>query len=131
MSERDDQIQESRPTAHVATQLVPDDVRRHVQYWLTRLRDAEAALEGVQLARGNGHILALEVRDRKVAIEMAQTELNEFRELARKNGVDGDAFIQSLGGQPDFARFGEPAPAPVGHPSVSDEVAAPRPRMRA
>src|SRR5258706_11146131 len=59
-----------------AAQDVPESVRRHVQYSLTRLRDAESALDGVQRARGNGYILALEVRDRQVAIDKAQASLN-------------------------------------------------------
>jgi hypothetical protein len=39
---------------------VPHAVRDHVTWPLNRLREHEAALHGVQLARGNGHILAPE-----------------------------------------------------------------------
>lgn len=117
-------------TQQKAAQGVPDHVRRHVLYSLTCLREVEASLEGVQRARGNGHILALEVRDRTSAIEKARAELDQFRTVALKNGVDGDAFIQSLGGQPNFARFGEAAPAPVQTPCPAEDTVSARPRMR-
>lgn len=113
-----------------AAQGVPDHVRTHVLYSLTRLRDVEFAFEGVRRARGNGHILALEMRDRQAAIEKAQSDLNKFRVVATANGIDGEAFIESLGGEPDFTRFGEPAPAPVQTSDPVEEAVIPRPRMR-
>lgn len=85
---------------------VPDHVRDRVKWALSRLREHEAALQGVQLARGNGHILALELNDREEAIRHAMERINEFRGMAAKNGVDAEAFIHSIGGLPDLERFG-------------------------
>lgn len=92
-------------------QSVPPAVRHHVLFALNKLREQEQALAGVQRARGNGHNLALELRDRQPKIDQAQAKLQEFRELAPKNGVDAEAYISGLGGEPDFERFGGPAPA--------------------
>ncbi|MGF6812802.1 hypothetical protein OKW30_008019 [Paraburkholderia sp. Clong3] len=39
-------------------------------------------------------------------IRQAMDRLDEFRNMAAKKGVDADAFIQSIGGAPDLARFG-------------------------
>ncbi|WP_176331338.1 hypothetical protein [Burkholderia vietnamiensis] len=85
---------------------VPHAVRDHVTWALNRLREHEAALHGVQLARGNGHILALELKDRQEKIKQATDALDEFRALAWKNGVDAEAFIRSCGGVPDLEKFG-------------------------
>ncbi|MBB5511171.1 hypothetical protein [Paraburkholderia atlantica] len=85
---------------------VPHHVRDRVKWALSRLREHEAALQGVQLARGNGHILALELKDREEAIRHAMERINEFRGVAAKDGVDAEAFIHSIGGLPDLERFG-------------------------
>ncbi|ARL04372.1 hypothetical protein BOC44_21655 (plasmid) [Burkholderia pseudomallei] len=85
---------------------VPHAVRDHVTWALNRLREHEAALRGVQLSRGNGHILALELKDRQEKIKQATDALDEFRALARKNGVDAEAIIRSCGGVPDLEKFG-------------------------
>lgn len=85
---------------------IPSQVKDHVIFWLNRLRGQEAALHGVQLARGNGHILALELSDRDAKIREGMTKLDEFRTLAAQNGVDGDAFIQECGGVPNFEKYG-------------------------
>lgn len=88
---------------------LPKSVQNHVRYHLSRLREHERALNGVVAARGKGHILALELRDRIEDIESNKTSLAEFRELASKNGVDGDHVINELGGEPSFEQFGQSA----------------------
>nr|WP_156903416.1 hypothetical protein [Burkholderia sp. M701] len=85
---------------------IPDVVKRRVKVILNSLRELAAALNGVQLARGSGYILALELRDRTPNIRHGLQRLDEFRVLARKNGVDAEVFIQSCGGVPDFEKFG-------------------------
>ncbi len=86
--------------------VVPPAVEHHVRFALNSLREQEAALHGVQLARGNGHILALELQDREPKILRAMEMLDEFRHLAGKNGVDAEAFIQARGGVPDLGKYG-------------------------
>jgi hypothetical protein len=85
---------------------IPRQVEDRVKSALNRLREQEAALRGVQLVRGNGHILALELSDRDAKIREGMARLDEFRALAVKNGVDGEAFINECGGVPDFERYG-------------------------
>lgn len=97
---------------------VPRHVRNLVTYWLNRLKEHEAALHGVQLARGKGYILALELKDRESRIREGFEKIDEFLGLARENGVDGEAFIQSCGGVPDFVKYGY-----VGKPASSEPEA--------
>lgn len=97
--------------AELQTERVPEQVQFHVKHALNILREQEAALHGVQLARGNGYILTLELKDREGRISHAMARLDEFRRLAPKNGVDAEAFIQACGGVPDLARFGYVKPA--------------------
>lgn len=92
---------------------IPQCVQFRVKHALNVLREQEAALHGVQLARGNGHILALELQDREGKIKQATQRLDEFRGHAADNGVDADAFIRGCGGVPDFERFGYPMPVQV------------------
>lgn len=92
--------------AAMQTQQIPEQVQFHVKHALNVLREQEASLHGVQMARGNGHILALELKDREGRISHAIGQLDEFRRLAPKNGVDAEAFIQACGGVPDLSRFG-------------------------
>ncbi|CAB3754423.1 hypothetical protein [Paraburkholderia humisilvae] len=101
---------------------VPDSVQFYVRHALGVLREQEAALNGVQLARGNGHILSLELRDREGKIKQALGRLGEFRGHAAENGVDADAFILECGGVPDFARFGYSKPG-GGKPGAYDSTA--------
>jgi hypothetical protein len=89
--------------------VVPQAVKDHVNIALNALREQERALLGVQRARGNGYILALELRDRQEKIQRANERLGEFRRLAPKNGVDAEEFILQCGGEPDFSQFGVPA----------------------
>lgn len=103
--------------------VVPSAVEHHVRFALNSLREQEAALHGVQLARGNGHILALERQDREPKIQHAMEMLDEFRHLAKKNGVDAEAFIQARGGVPDLGKYGYAAAptVPVGEPAECEE----------
>ncbi|HJP69621.1 MAG TPA: hypothetical protein VJ846_12030 [Sphingomicrobium sp.] len=99
----------STPTAHE----IPCAVKDRIRFTLNRLREHEAALQGVQRARGNGHILSLELRDREAKIREGLDRLNEFRRLAANNGADAEAFLKECGGVPDFVRFGYEHPEPV------------------
>lgn len=104
---------------------IPLTVKDRVRFAVNGLRDQEAALIGVQLARGNGHILALELRDREEKIRAGLERLGEFRRLAAANGADAAAFLEECGGVPDFARFGYQHPQPVatlpaGYDGMSD-----------
>jgi hypothetical protein len=94
-----------------APEEVPPSVRSNLQWALTQLRDVEAALTGVQRARGDGHHLQLEIQDQQAKQVRPNEILDEFRRLAKDKGIDGEAFIESLGGVPDLARFSKPAPA--------------------
>ncbi|PNE59956.1 hypothetical protein A8H39_02075 [Paraburkholderia fungorum] len=87
---------------------IPESVQFYVKHALSVLHEQEAALHGVQLARGNGYILALELKDREGKITQAMNRLGEFRDLAGKNGVDAEAFILASGGIPDLGKFGYP-----------------------
>ncbi|WP_321935195.1 hypothetical protein [Paraburkholderia sp. J8-2] len=89
--------------------LVPADVKWNLEFALSRLREEEAALTNIQRARGTGFILSLELRDRSPMIEKSTKVLDEFRELAPRNGVCPESYLESLGGVPDFGRFGKPA----------------------
>ncbi|VWC80482.1 hypothetical protein BLA39750_01162 [Burkholderia lata] len=92
---------------------IPESVQFYVKFALDALRRDEAALDGVQRARGNGHFLALELKDRCEQIKVALDRLAEFRARALKLEVDGDAFIQQCGGMPDLSRFGYEMPGPI------------------
>lgn len=85
---------------------IPCAVKDRVRFTLNALREQEGALQGVQRARGNGHILSLELRDREAKIRDCLDRLNEFRRLAATNGADAEGFLQECGGVPDFTRFG-------------------------
>ncbi|MDN0082382.1 hypothetical protein QU487_06395 [Crenobacter sp. SG2305] len=88
---------------------LPLAVQTHVQFHLGRLREHERALDRVIACRGKGYNLALELRDRQCDIKKTQAVLASFRELAGRNGIDGGAVIATLGGEPSFSQFGEPA----------------------
>jgi hypothetical protein len=115
-----------------AAPTVPDGVRRAVEGALETLRgiksgiDDAAALE--QKIGGNGRYQADALRNRQADIERAQGTLAEFRQHAPDNGVDAEAFIASLGGEPDLtpseaaAEWLKPkepaAPAPAPEPQA-------------
>lgn len=101
-------------------QEIPATVKDQVRFILNGLREQEAALHGVQLARGNGHILALELGDREAKIRQGMERLGEFRSLAAENGADADAFLRECGGVPDFARFGYQNPEPAVTSAAAD-----------
>jgi hypothetical protein len=122
-----------------AAPTVPDGVRRAVEGALETLRgiksgiDDAAALE--QKIGGNGRYQADALRNRQTDIERAQETLAEFRKHAPDNGIDPEAFIASLGGEPDLtpseaaAEWLKPkepaAPASAPEPAPAPEPQAP------
>ncbi|WP_321820884.1 MULTISPECIES: hypothetical protein [unclassified Burkholderia] len=111
VKQRVDAIEAETQRVELSEIVVPPAVKQRVTYALNVLREQERALQGVQLARGNGHILALELGDRQEKIKRANDILDEFRRLAPGNGVDADLFINQCGGAPDFSKYGQPASA--------------------
>jgi hypothetical protein len=79
---------------------IPRVVMWRLRFALAGLQELNRRLEGVQLARGNGHILNLEWRDIQEQLVRHRSTLTDFRERAPGNGVDPEAIIQSLGGEP-------------------------------
>lgn len=70
------------PAKPKLTTEIPAAVRNNVQRALTKLRDIEQMLDGVERARGKGYILAQEVRDQQDTIKKARATLDEFRKMA-------------------------------------------------
>ncbi len=101
----------SRATSGSQPEAVPPAVLSRIRIALNRLREVERELAGVERARGRGHILALELRDKQAVIDAARAKIADFRVIASGRGIDADAVIAELGGEPDFGRFGEPAAA--------------------
>jgi len=95
------------PVDQAVLETLPRQVVAHVRFLLDKLVQHEQALQGVQRARGNGHILSLELADRLPAIEKLQAQLHEFRAMAVNNQVDPAAVIQALGGEPAFEAYGQ------------------------
>lgn len=89
----------------VAEPNVPNAVRDRVQWALDRMADVQNALVGVEKARGDGAILALEWTDQSPNLVRPREVLDEFRKLALNNGVDAEEFLNAFGGVPDFSRF--------------------------
>lgn len=106
----DQQNASALDAAPVAEPAVPKAVRDRVQWALARMADVQSALVGVEKARGDGAILALEWADQVPNLVRPREILDEFRKLALDNGVDAEEFLKSVGGVPDFSRF-EAAPA--------------------
>jgi N12 class adenine-specific DNA methylase len=84
---------------------VPASVRDRVVWAINRMNDVKGALTGVEAARGNGAILALEWADQAPKLVRPNRILNQFRKMAQGNGVDAERFLQELGGVPDFKMF--------------------------
>lgn len=99
-----------------AQQAMPRSVQDLVKFHVTRLNDVAKSLDGVVLARGYGHILSLELRDRMPDILISQEKLAEIRTVAERNGVNLDEVIAGFGGLPDFVKYGEPAAEPAREP---------------
>lgn len=96
---------------------IPGSVKFTIRWAVGQLNEVRAQLEGVERARGRGHILALEWRDQQEKIGKARAKLEEVRNLGRKNGeiASVEAYIKSLGGEPDLERYNV-TPAPSGAP---------------
>lgn len=98
----------STPTVTPANpDTLPIGVKSILGWAIGQLNEAQAALAGVERARGRGHILALEWEDQRERIQKARDKLGEVRELGRKNGeiASVEAYIESLGGEPDLDRY--------------------------
>lgn len=89
------------------TQKIPHQVRTRIAFHVTQLVDHANALNGVERARGNGHILSLEMADRKQRIAAAFDKLTEIHELAVKH-KSTDEFLELVvnAGIPDLKPFG-------------------------
>jgi DNA-binding transcriptional MocR family regulator len=87
---------------------MPSSVRRHLDFLLQGLNEHARVLKEVRWAYGNGHNLAVELKNRTEGIVNLQKQLQEFRELAKTNKVHPDEAILAAGGEPDFTEFGGP-----------------------
>lgn len=88
------------------TEQVPQHVRDGVKFALGRLAEIQ---EGVKRSASleeqfgmAGRYQADALRNRQADIERAQATLAEFRKNAAAKGIDGDAVILELGGEPDL-----------------------------
>lgn len=88
---------------------VPPQVQNRLNYGLKGLRDVERRLNDVIRARGRGQILALELKEVQDDITKYRRPLDAFRRGAKEKGIDAEAVIRALGGEPGFAQYGEPA----------------------
>jgi len=86
---------------------VPDDVRRQVESALARLREIASGVEAAKSLETKfgspGRYQADALANRMGDIDAAKKTLAMFREHAPKNGIDAEAFITSLGGEPDLS----------------------------
>ncbi|CAB3730479.1 hypothetical protein LMG22037_05535 [Paraburkholderia phenoliruptrix] len=85
---------------------VPENVRSAVSFALNRLAEIR---EGINRAADlerrvgqAGRYQADAFLNRRREIESARATLAEFRKVAPANGVDPDALIRFLGGEPDM-----------------------------
>ncbi len=95
---------------------IPQRVRQAIGLHMCRLNDIAAALTGVRRARGDGHILAVELADRAVRISASLDALGQVHDLAEANNVRF-AFLAEIAdcGVPDFTHFGwAPEAVPAG-----------------
>ncbi len=93
---------------------IPEVVLRSMQFHLTKLCDVESALSGVERARGHGHTLALEFRDRIPVMISAFGRLTEIHALSQQNDVE-EQFLSVVRAQgprnlQHFGAMGEIAP---------------------
>lgn len=88
-------------------QPIPLRVLQAIGLHMCRLNDITAALSGVRRARGDGHILAVELADRAERISASLDALGHVHDLAAGNNVRL-AFLAELAdcGVPDFTHFG-------------------------
>ena len=92
-----------------AEQTIPEVVVRAIAFHAERLKEIGASLANVQRARGTGHILSQELKDRSPAIAGAFNELTEIHDLAINNAelVNFERLIE-MHVLPDFTMFGYP-----------------------
>ncbi|WP_109479107.1 hypothetical protein [Paraburkholderia sp. C35] len=122
------------PVEQATAPTVPDRLRKNVEFALETLRGIadgiEAAKSLEQRIGGNGRYQADALRNRQKDIDRAHEILADFRELAPKNGIDPEAFIASLGGEPDLtpspeaAEWLKPTAESAAAPAVDPAAAA-------
>ena len=107
-----DVLEEIQEVTQVASRVeigIPETVKRKISFHLNRVYDHYRALDGVQVARGSGHILALELERRMPELQHSISQLVEIQLLAVKNGVGMDFIeILSLQSIPDLTNVGYP-----------------------
>ena len=87
---------------------VPDHVKQFVQAHLESLRDLRQRMDSVfaleKTLHGGGRYIWEAYNQDSIQSDLraGQQGLNTFRELAPDNGIDAEAFIQHLGGEPSF-----------------------------
>lgn len=94
-------------TCHQGVKSIPRSIRYSIHFaWMT-LDGEYSALRGVRAARGDGHHLSLELRDRAPVIAEQLKKLDEIRGLAEKNGLlkafEWEVTRLKI---PDFLRYG-------------------------
>lgn len=122
---------------------VPDRVRASVQFHLGKLRAFAAGLEQARDVDkkfgGDGRYEHEYFTLRRPEIEDSLAKIGEFKERAAKKGIDADAFLDELGGEPKDLKlskkgqeYGGPetkAPTtPVEKPATPVEAPAPEPK---
>ena len=124
---------DGKPESVAVPVVIPEFVERRIALYVAQLSDHAAALTGVQRARGNGHILALELADRKAKIQAAYEHLSEIYGFSVRNKAEVQ-FLQIVAnlGMPDLVKFGFPqtdVPAWVLGQTMLDVPAAPLPSL--
>lgn len=88
---------------------IPHPVRWRIDFHVTRLKEHARALGGVERARGKGHILALEIQDRKESIMHSFAVLSEIHAMAVKHAATREfKEVLTTLGLPDFVAYGFP-----------------------
>jgi hypothetical protein len=88
---------------------VPEHVERFVQTHVESLHDLRRRFDSVfalekTLGAGGRYVWEAWTQDSiQSQLRAAQDGLNTFRSLARDNGVEPEALINSLGGEPSFS----------------------------
>ena len=104
-----DEIQEDTQVASRVENGIPETVKRKIAFHLNLVFDHYRTLDGVQVARGSGHILALELERLMPEIKHSISQLVAIQLLAVNNGVGMEFFeILSLQSIPDLTKVGYP-----------------------
>lgn len=104
-----DEIQEDTQVASRVENGIPETVKRKIAFHRNLVIDYYRTLDGVQVARGSGHILALELERLMPEIKHSISQLVAIQLLAVNNGVGMEFFeILSLQSIPDLTKVGYP-----------------------